>query len=652
MLPLAHAATVFGGLAVVLSALAGSPAVPQEAAGTVTPLKTLRNRFLEVTIHSDSSTVIHDLTHDRTWEAGPVALQEKGEVEIGQVWLDDTRSLTVQYPGRFVGQLEGDAIRFTLLGRQNRIIGTFLCHVSLADEWLVYRIEEIDESIPSLVFPPPIQSDAIVIPKGVGEIIRDAQGRGMYPRYIYPFFTRLNMRWLGGLKDDAGWIGIFDEGFEDACGFVANRTASPIMTRSLGRWRHGFKYRTRFIKGDYVDLAKVYRRWVMDRGEFVSLEEKIEANPRLKSFLGGRAFWINFAFPAPKADFAEDFLIPRELMEQQEDGPVRVLYTYRDMKTLIERLKRLGLKRGFIKLGGWINGGYDNSHQDVWPPEPALGPVSGLKELLASEPPLIVGLHDNNQDIYAHTPSFPKGVNRSADGSLLTGGAWAGGQAYILNSRYSVEYARRNWEHIKTLEPKAMFVDIITAMQLYQSFEPGDELTKHQDLEAKIELIKFYREQGVLLGSEEAADFGVPYLDWFENRHRRTQGVSIPLWPLVFHDAVLGTRYGGVSRREGHPGWLEDMLWGYMPHFSIRPGWDDEDLFRSLDHVDRWHERIGTAEMTDHRFLADDYNVEQTTFSTGDSIICNFGDEPYTHDGKLIDSGGYLILEPAQPDNR
>lgn len=622
-----------------------SPA-PAGAGKPVTVLKTLRNEALEVTIRSDSSTVIRDRAHDRTWETGPVALQQKGWVEIGQVWLTDTRDLTTQYPGRFAGVAEGDDVRFTLKGRQDEVVGTFLVNVSLDGEWLVYRIKEIDDSIPSLVYPPPIKSEAIVIPKGVGEIHRDAQLRGMYPRNIYPFYTRLNMRFLGGLKDGGAWIGIFDEGFEDAMGFIANRTATPIWTRTLDQWRHEFTWRMRFIEGDYVDLAKVYRKWIEDLDWFVPLEEKIAGNPDLKSFLGGRAFWITFAHPTRKERFAEDFLLPDDLMEEErQQGPLRVHYTYEEMEAQIERLKELGLKKGFLKLAGWINGGYDDSHQDVWPPEPALGNVSELKELLASEPPLLAGLHDNNQDMYAHTPSFPRGVNRNADGTLLTGGAWAGGQAYILNSRYSVEYAKRNWEHIKTLEPRAMFVDIITAMQLYQSFEPGDELTRHQDRLAKEELMRFYKDQGILLGSEESADFAVRHLDWYENRHRRTQGVSIPLWPLVFHDAAFCTRYGGVSRDEGYPGWLEDMLWGYLPHFSIRPGWDQEELFRSLDHVDRWHERIGTAEMTDHRFLTDDYAVEQTTFSTGDRIICNFGEEPFRHGERVIEPGSYLILE-------
>ena len=78
--------------------------------------------------------------------------------------------------------------------------------------------------------------------------------------------------------------------------------------------------------------------------------------------------------------------------------------------------------------------------------------------------------------MYEHTPSFPNGVNRLASGELMTGGIWAGGQAYILRSDASLEYARRNWESIRTLQPRAMFIDIVTAMQLGEFLRAGAPL--------------------------------------------------------------------------------------------------------------------------------------------------------------------------------
>ncbi|MFC2124052.1 DUF5696 domain-containing protein [Bacteroidota bacterium] len=606
-------------------------------------LKELENSSLKFRIFSNASIVILDKKNDASWETWPVAIQDKGVVEEGHVWLRTGRSITEQYPGRFQGELKGDNIEFTLIGLQKRIIGQFLINISLENDWLVYNILEVGDTIPSLVFPPPIKSEAIIIPKGVGEIIRDTEGSQIYGRTIYPFYTRLNMRFIGGTKGNASWIGIFDEGFEDAYGLFANRTASPLWARSLGTWRHGFTYRMKFLQGNYVNVAREYRKWFKDQGKFKSLEEKKQENSQLDSFLGGRAFWISLCFPKVSDKTGDDLLLTEEQKLQRGPNPVNIRFTYKELAAMIEKLKSLGLEKGFIKIAGWINGGYDYSHQDVWPPEPSLGEVSELKELLAMERPLMSGLHDNNQDIYPHTKSFPDGVIRNANGEFMTGGIWAGGQTYILGSRASLKYAKHNWEQIKTIQPKAMFVDIITALNLYQSFEKGNKLTKHEDLQAKCDMMQFYKDQGILLGSEESADFGIPYLDWYENRHSRIQSTSIPLWPLVFHDAAFNTRYGGVTRNEGYPGWLEDMLWGYLPHFSINPGWDQDELFTSIDHVDKWHEKVGMADMVDHKFLTNDLNVEQAEFSTGESIICNFSEDPVHIDGKLIKSGGYLI---------
>jgi hypothetical protein len=47
---------------------------------------------------------------------------------------------------------------------------------------------------------------------------------------------------------------------------------------------------------------------------------------------------------------------------------------------------------------------------------------------------------------------------------------------------------------------------------------------------------------------------------------------------------------------------------------------------------------VGYTEMTDHRFLTADRNVQQTTFGNGVTITVNFGEAPYHSP-----SGGLLI---------
>lgn len=606
-----------------------------------TLIRKAESESLTVSVYSDARTVIHDKLNDFTWETATVALQEKGRIEEGQVWYRDTRVQTEQYPGRFSGRPRGNFLQFTLFGRQERVIGSFHCEISVENEWLVYHVFDLDDSIPSLVYPPPIMSDAIVLPIGVGKIIRETEPRQIYPRNLYPFYSRLNMRWIGGQSQGHAWIGIFDEGFEDSCALVANRTVTPAWMRTLGRWRRGYTFRLKFLSGDYNAIAKCYRHWFWGRHAVPTLRQKIDAKPQLANFLGGKAFWANLGYPPVCRSTKEELLLTEDQAGVRGNSRVDVRFTYAQLRTIIEGLKKAGVNKGFVKIGGWIQGGYDCSHQDIWPPEPEFGDVSELRSLLAESGSLMTGLHDNNQDIYPLTESFPDGVVRLENGELLTGGVWAGGQAYILTSRASLDYARRNWERIRSLEPKLMFIDIVTAMNLYESYEPEKRLSKAEDLSFKTQLLAFYKDQGLILGSEEAADFGVPYLDWFENRHGRIPGVSIPLWPLVFHDAAFCTRYSEPVGSAAHPTWLSDIQWGYMPHFMMTPGAQPGDFGESMNHVSDWHGRVGLDEVMEHNFLDADFSVEQTVFSGRTAVVCNYGSEPYTFNGTTIAPGSY-----------
>ena len=358
----------------------------------VTTLHTLENEFLKVEIRSDASTTIYDKVNNKQWESGPVALQELGPVESGHVWLRGDRSMCEQFPGRFVGTMRGNDFEFKLIGRQNRLFGSFACTISLEKEFLVYKLSKIDSEIQSLSFPTPITSEALILPNGIGKIIRDTEHGGIYTRHAQTFYTHLNMRWTGGLKGDAGWIGIYDEGFEDAGAMIANRNVAPLWMKSLGKWSHPYVYKMKFVKGDYVTLAKEYRAWFIAKGLFKMLEEKRKENPALNSFIGGRVFWTNLAHPAPKKSDLENFYFTEEQSKKRGTADdVNVQLTFAQAQEHVSRYRKLGMKKGFVKIAGWINRGYDASHPDVWPPEPKLGTIDELKALLKSDDAIAMG---------------------------------------------------------------------------------------------------------------------------------------------------------------------------------------------------------------------------------------------------------------------
>ena len=628
--------------------------VPDEKAGlmeykgepaTGALLKTFENEYLRYELYDDASARVTDKQNgDFKWAFRPVALQELGEIEEGHVWLRNDRSMCEEYPGRFVIQKVKNGFKASLVGRENRYWGSFTFNIELENQWLNFTISRIDDSIPSLSFPSSVECDELILPKGIGQLIpTTASQSGIFTRYIYTFFTHLNMRWMGGQKDGHAWMAVFDNGFEDAGAIMARGAVSPVYMRSLSHWRHNYKMKYCFVKGNYVTLAKTYREWFKSKGWFNSLEAKVKRSPYLSGFLGGRAFWINMAHPGYTEKFSEEFFLTDRMKERRPIGEIVVHRTYDELADLIEQLKAAGLKKGFLKIAGWINRGYDASHPDVWPPEPLLGDISKLKKILEQKQDIVTGLHDNNMDMYELTESFPKGVNINKDGSLMIGGAWAGGQAYIMHMKHGFEYGKRNWTKIKTLDPAVMFVDTATAMQLYQSYEKKP-LTKADDLQAKREMIDFYKNEGTIFGSEEIADFAIPGIDFYENRHQRVQGETIPLWPLVFHDAAFCMTYGSSDMNGSHPRWLEMMQWGYMMHYSITGEFDFE-LFKQTFHVDNWHARVGMAEMTDHCFLNEEKTLELTAFGSGDAIVCNYDTKPLNYQGKTVQPASYLILK-------
>jgi len=62
----------------------------------------------------------------------------------------------------------------------------------------------------------------------------------------------------------------------------------------------------------------------------------------------------------------------------------------------------------------------------------------------------------------------------------------------------------------------------------------------------------------------------------------------------------------------------------------------------SLD-IDEWHKQIGAVEMTSHKFLSDDCQVEQTEYANGAAIVVNFSDTEFRTDGASVPAHSYKI---------
>jgi hypothetical protein len=128
------------------------------------------------------------------------------------------------------------------------------------------------------------------------------------------------------------------------------------------------------------------------------------------------------------------------------------------------------------------------------------------------------------------------------------------------------------------------------------------------------------------------------------------QAYRLPLWELVYHDCVVAQWYWGDYNNKLPGLWdkrdLFNVLYGTPPMFMFDKNlWlsQKERFAQSYRNICPYVRATGYAEMTDHRCLTPDRNVQQTAFANGVKITVNFGDAPFSlSSGEVLRPGGFL----------
>lgn len=285
--------------------------------------------------------------------------------------------------------------------------------------------------------------------------------------------------------------------------------------------------------GDYVSIAKAYRNVAKAKGWLVTWSEKLKGNPEREKLFGAANFKL-WTCLARRMD-----------EESKQEEWVRVNWTFEQAAQIAEHLRNdLGMERVLFILGGWIHRGYDNQHPDILPAAPECGGNEKLAECSKRVKGLgyLFCLHDNYQDMYRDAPSWDERyIMKARDGSLVRGGRWLGGRAYLTCSKRAIELAMRpqNLPAVKKLfDPNAYFIDTTFAAGLYECYDPEHRLTRSNDMFWKQELCRYARELFGIFGSECGREWGIPVADFFEG----LSGVS----GSYYHDANLLKRLGAT----------------------------------------------------------------------------------------------------------
>jgi hypothetical protein len=127
------------------------------------------------------------------------------------------------------------------------------------------------------------------------------------------------------------------------------------------------------------------------------------------------------------------------------------------------------------------------------------------------------------------------------------------------------------------------------------------------------------------VGTEAGVDWTVPYTDYSSSLGPGQAGIPIPLFGLVYHDAVM-TPYspgGGEARmnRDDRPNWLYGMLNGGFPRAGLQ---SIEGVREILNKMTALHKRVALQAMTNHEFLDTNNKKERTTFADGTTVTVDW----------------------------
>ena len=405
------------------------------------------------------------------------------------------------------------------------------------------------------------------------------------------------------------------------------------------RGQFGYARRLRYVffdHGGHVAMAKRYRAYAQQIGQFKTLEQKRRENPNVDLLVGAVNVWC---WDRDAVSLAK---------EMQSSGIKRILWSNAQSPENLRALNDLGV----------LTSRYD-IYQDVMDP---------------ANFPKLNGRHDDWV-----TAAWPQDIIRQANGDWLRGWGVRGrqGEWYycgVLCDKRALDYARQRIPAELATHPyRCRFIDTTTAAPWHECYNTNHPMTRTESREWKMKLLDYVSHDNHLVtGSETGHDAAVPFVDYFEGmmslgpyrvpdagrdmariwtnapervaKFQLGHQYRLPLWELVYHDCVVAQWYWGDYNNKLPALWdkrdLFNVLYGTPPMFMFNRQFWEENRARFVQSYANTCANIralGYCEMTDHRFLTPDRNVQQTVFANGTSVTVNFGTNVFKlSDGTVV----------------
>ncbi len=458
--------------------------------------------------------------------------------------------------------------------------------------------------------------------------VQNTVGEGMLMPLAKPDAIEKPYTWTGGQP----WWGITDlkramSARLDSFVLVEGIYASPLKIN------YAF-----YADGGYVGLAKEFRRnYLRANPDVRPLKERTATRPAVEFLKDSVYIYLWGKTPA------EDLQLATEMKAAGIDRAIAVTYGRHEID---------GPSYAGIRKLGWLTGRYQMPTGNRFKIFKRNGYVNAL----------VNGRLDRKQLI---DPSSLEGMKRICGHEIIQ--EWPV-KAKAMIAEYGIQ----------------LFYFDTTVVQVAPCIDPAHPETVEENTRMRMEIMRATKDLGMIVGSGEglAPTWALPGVDFFEGQmslrdyHNTVMSVPsgefaqdlghgydeaaktqldpvrrIPLYQLAFHDFVVGTWVWRDTNFQSTPYiWkknLFNILYGTMPMWHItRSLWEKHKaaMVESYHQIHPVRKRIGFAEMTNHRWLTPDRQVQQTDWDTGDRVIVNFSEQAFARPtGKSVPARGFVL---------
>ena len=390
-------------------------------------------------------------------------------------------------------------------------------------------------------------------------------------------------------------------------------TITPCWLHSLGRTGYTRKSRLKFVDGNYVELAKTYRAVAVENGTFRSIREKIAETPLYEKLIGSPILHVT----------ARQY--------NARTGQDDLFTSYADLTRKLTRLRdEFGMKKAYVHIDGIGYRGYDNLEPDQLPVGEKAGGREGLKRFLdfLRENGYVTVYHQQYRDMYLDAPSYDQEllVIRE-DGTHHIENTWAGGPNALVCAVRALDYVRRNNRYLEEIgtAPDGCYLDVFSVVPGDECYHPEHRMSRTECYKYRRQCFDYIRSHWGLVSSEEPVDWAVRTLHlthhapWAKDSEGNTFGIPIPLFTLVYHDAIVtpfetGRKRGSYYYAATEIPFLHALISAGMPYLSEDAVAED---VAAANVVAELHGRVGMQEMTGHKLLSPDGRKQQSTYADG-----------------------------------